>query len=125
MIDLDVVGDVGASGCDPAGAVELRRLMTSGAGLLRNRASLTDVAAAVHDLSTRRGDGSVDALETANLIAVAAASVAAALERTESRGVHTRTDCPDTDPDQRCRIVGRPRVAVPGSFDAAGSTGAG
>jgi L-aspartate oxidase len=125
MIDLDVVCDVGASGCDPAGAVELRRLMTSGAGLLRNRASLTDVAAALHNLSTRRGDGSVDALETANLIAVAAASVAAALERTESRGVHTRTDCPDTDPDQRCRIVGRPRVAVPGSFDAAGSAGAG
>jgi L-aspartate oxidase len=141
------------SGCDPTGSRELQRLMTTGAGMLRSKPSLLEVTAAVKGLALRGGDGSVAALQTANLITVAAAAVAAAMERTESRGVHTRIDCPATDPDQRLRIVGwsparedgspapvtgspapvtgspAPVTGSPapvdGSFDVAGSAGAG
>lgn len=125
LANLAIAVAPGASGCEPAAAAELQRLMTVGAGLLRSRSSLVEVAAALNELSARPGDGSVAALETANLVTVAAASVAAALERTESRGVHTRTDTPDTDPDQRLRIVGWAQAPAIGSFDAAGSAGAG
>jgi L-aspartate oxidase len=125
VIDLTRVTPSIATGCDPRGLVEVQRLMTTGAGLLRTRSSLLEVAAALDVLAARGGDGSVAALETANLITVAAATVAAALERTESRGVHTRTDTPDTDPGQRRRIVGWAPAPAPGSFDAVGSAGAG
>ncbi len=125
VIDLTRVTPSIATGCDPRGLVEVQRLMTTGAGLLRTRSSLLEVAAALDVLSARGGDGSVAALETANLITVAAATVAAALERTESRGVHTRTDTPDTDPGQRRRIVGWAPAPAAGSFDAVGSAGAG
>jgi L-aspartate oxidase len=125
VIDLDLALPTSVDGCDPAGLAELQRVMTTGAGLLRSRSSLLEVAGALTALAARPGDGSVAALETANLITVASASVATALERTESRGVHTRTDTPDTDPDQRRRIVGWAHAPAAGSFDAAGSTGAG
>jgi L-aspartate oxidase len=45
------------------------------------------------------------AAELPNLAAVAAATVAAATARTESRGAHARSDHPDTSPDQRVRHV--------------------
>jgi succinate dehydrogenase/fumarate reductase flavoprotein subunit len=43
--------------------------------------------------------------ELANLADVAAALVAAATAREESRGAHTRADFPGTDPSLACRLV--------------------
>ncbi len=50
------------------------------------------------------------ALEDTALTATAVAVVAAALERTESRGCHHRSDYPDTDPAMAVSTVTRPAV---------------
>jgi L-aspartate oxidase len=49
-------------------------------------------------------------LEDAVLTATAGAVVAAALERTESRGCHHRSDYPDTDPAMAVSAIARPEV---------------
>lgn len=100
----DVVGTA-RRGVDPAGLDTLRRAMTTGAGLQRDAASLADAASVVTAVGERVGDGSVAALEMANLVVVARAAIAAAEARTESRGTHTRVDFPDTDASQCHRLV--------------------
>jgi L-aspartate oxidase len=82
---------------------ELQRAMTEGAGVLRNATSLAEtqrVAAAVSD---------DDDAELRNLRTVALALLAAAEERQESRGAHTRTDHPQTSPafERRLVVTGR------------------
>jgi L-aspartate oxidase len=86
---------------------ELQHVMTRCAGVVRNGASLAEAAAAIDDLAGRCGAASTDPAraEVANLVAVAGALVAAAAERTESRGAHTRDDHPATDDGQRERLV--------------------
>ena len=54
--------------------------------------------------------------ETANLLLLARAVVAAALARCESRGAHSRSDFPATLEDQRHHIAVEQRVQVPCSF---------
>ncbi|HLI23403.1 MAG TPA: FAD-binding protein, partial [Acidimicrobiales bacterium] len=74
----------------------LQAAMTAGAGVLRTLPSLDDTQ------RTLRRVGWADP-EGANLVTVAAAVVAAARARGESRGAHRRGDFPATDPRQRFR----------------------
>ena len=85
----------------------LQRAMTTGAGVLRDAASLAatsvvvaEVAAVAAGAESGRAGG-----ELANLCTTASALLAAALARDESRGAHTRLDAPDTDPDLAVRLV--------------------
>jgi succinate dehydrogenase/fumarate reductase flavoprotein subunit len=48
---------------------------------------------------------SVGAGELANMLQLAAALLASALARTESRGAHLRREYPDADPSWRRRLV--------------------
>src|SRR5205823_3906755 len=84
---------------DPHKARErVQRAMTEGAGVLRSATSLAEVDAALRTVP-------LDDPEVANLVTVGAALVAAATAREESRGAHTRTDFPETDPAFRRRLV--------------------
>lgn len=103
-------------GCDPAIRPAVQRIMTAGAGVLRDAESLQQVAADLAALAATPGDGSLPALEAASVVTVANASVAGAAARTESRGVHWRLDHPDLDAGQCRRLV----TAGVGAFDAAG-----
>ena len=95
-----------------AARTELQRAMTTGAGVLRSAESLALTAAAVTDVAGRLDDGDDDraAWEVRNLVDVSRAALAAATERHESRGAHTRTDHPDADERFRLRLV----IAGPG-----------
>jgi succinate dehydrogenase/fumarate reductase flavoprotein subunit len=88
---------------------ELRTLMWDRAGLVRDAAGLCEaragvdrIAAALEHVSVP-GHGSFnvawqDWLNLTNQVTVAALIVASALERTESRGAHYRSDFPSPDP---------------------------
>lgn len=79
----------------------LQRVMAEGAGVLRSAASLAAAVAGVERLAA----GGVPPGETANLLMVARAVLAAATARTESRGGHRRSDFPATDPSLSLRFV--------------------
>jgi L-aspartate oxidase len=70
------------------------------AGLTRSGAGLALAAASLREwgeASTTRPD-TRERVETANLLIVAQALVAAAETRRESRGAHARSDFPQTEP---------------------------
>ncbi len=99
----------------PAGDViqarmlRLQEAMTVGAGVVRTSESLRSTASVLDSLVVdRRGDRSVSGYEHENLLTVAYAVVAAALERTESRGCHWRGDHAGVDPSMRVRLVIHP-----------------
>jgi L-aspartate oxidase len=104
----------GLDGGHPATAAEpaalrsqLQRAMTLGAGVVRTAGSLAGAHRALADVAagaTGLGD-TPEAWEVRNLVAVGEALVVAATSREESRGAHTRTDFPDTDPAFRTRLV--------------------
>ena len=109
--------DVGIAHCGEPDLVErvalprndLQRAMSSNASVVRDADGLRRIAellatAPVRALRDRA------ALEDAALTATAVAVVAAALERTESRGCHHRSDYPDTDPAMAVSTVTRPAV---------------
>ncbi|MFE9850810.1 L-aspartate oxidase [Streptomyces sp. NPDC005576] len=99
----------------PEARTEIQRSMTRGAGVLRSAESLAATAReleALHDGAagtanegtanegTAAGKAAVpgvDAWETTNLLLVSRVLVAAARERTETRGCHWREDHPDRD----------------------------
>jgi len=86
----------GAGLLDPAIRSALARVMTTGAGVLRSSHSLEATRAAVDALAARRStDPGPLAWEATNLHTVAAALVAAAHCREETRGCHWREDFPD------------------------------
>ncbi|MGH2604927.1 MAG: L-aspartate oxidase, partial [Dehalococcoidia bacterium] len=100
----------------PALATELRCLMWTHAGLLRDGEGLSEAAAGIAALRRRaaalragglRGDALGAALDLPNLLLSAEATVRSALRRTESRGAHQRLDHPETDPAWRRTIVCR------------------
>jgi len=82
----------------------LQRVMTSGAGVVRDAASLAGALDSVAGLSAG-ADPSRQGLELANLIVVATALVTCAVRRQETRGAHNRTDFPETSPDFAHRLV--------------------
>ncbi|MFA4906478.1 MAG: L-aspartate oxidase, partial [Candidatus Margulisiibacteriota bacterium] len=61
---------------------------------VRSKESLED---ALNKLELLEADGSVEELELKNMLLVAKLITRAALDRTESRGAHFRTDYPKTD----------------------------
>ncbi|MBV9255317.1 MAG: FAD-binding protein, partial [Actinobacteria bacterium] len=98
----------GIGGGDPAKLRdELQRRMTLGAGVLRSAGSLGETAEVLRAVGEATKGAAVNAewSELRNLVDVGDALVTAALAREESRGAHTRTDFPDTDPAFRCRLV--------------------
>jgi len=105
----------------------LQDVMQRKAGIVRDRSGLEQALAELERLKQRArhvgiagsreyNPGWHTALDLRSLLAVAEMTVRAALERTESRGGHTRSDHPDSDPQQeRRQVVVRPegdRMAV-------------
>ncbi len=81
--------------------------MTTGAGVLRSADSLAAAGVAL-DAARAEIDGaepSVVACELGNLVTLGSALLTAARWREESRGAHTRSDFPDTEPTFRRRAV--------------------
>jgi len=76
-------------------APELRLAMTRGAGVLRSADSLAATNATLAELAMSSGPPNVRTWEATNLLTVAAALVAAAVRREETRGCHWREDFPD------------------------------
>jgi L-aspartate oxidase len=77
---------------DPVHRRAIAAAMTRGAGVLRSAASLAETAAALAAIPTDAAAPSNEAWETTNLHTVAAALVAGALRRTETRGSHWREE---------------------------------
>ncbi|TYL37665.1 succinate dehydrogenase [Natronococcus pandeyae] len=94
---------------------ELGELLWDHAGILRDEESLREGLSKLESLRERTADLRVDgdltsrsfefAVDLSFSLTVAEAMFRAALERTESRGAHYRTDHPDTDPDWRVNLV--------------------
>ena len=115
------------SGDDPSdlSTAHARRLlqhaMSTDAGVMRSAEGLTACAAVVDSvlagtLTEAPATGSAASVanaELANLAQIARVLVAAAVERTESRGTHARVDFPETDPVQRHRLVVGDRATLP------------
>jgi succinate dehydrogenase / fumarate reductase flavoprotein subunit len=88
---------------------DLRRMMQTHAGVFRTDAVLRDglekldaledrlAHAGLQDTSRVFNTARIEALELENLIGVARATLVSALNRTESRGAHTREDFPERD----------------------------
>jgi L-aspartate oxidase len=83
---------------DNAVRTPLQRAMTRGAGVLRSADSLAATTTELAALGTRRAPANTASWEAANLVTVAAALVAAASRRAETRGCHWREDFPAADP---------------------------
>jgi succinate dehydrogenase / fumarate reductase flavoprotein subunit len=94
----------------PAGIRQsLQKAMMDGCSVFRHEQGLKDALAAVRELEQRalhlsidnRGDrfntDLMDALELQNMLLLSEAIVTCALNRTESRGAHSREDYPDRD----------------------------
>jgi L-aspartate oxidase len=82
----------------------LQRAMTAGAGVLRSAESLESTLGVVAGVAPRPEATGRAESELRNLVTVAAAIVTLATRREESRGAHTRSDFPSTDPDMRRRL---------------------
>ena len=99
-----IEASAGPSGlCDPGLITPLKSAMSRRVGVLRNQSSLARaeeavVAAAAGSVASREPTSTVTpsrrAFEATNIATVAAAVVAAAMDRTESRGCHRRSDYP-------------------------------
>ncbi|TDT31333.1 L-aspartate oxidase [Naumannella halotolerans] len=85
------VRSTAGDGLDRSALPALRSVVGRGIGVLRDRTGLLDALAALDGLDVP-GDGTRADIETANLRLVARAIGTAALNRTESRGCHRRSD---------------------------------
>ena len=80
---------------------ELQRVMTAGAGVIRSATGLAEAGERLGKLIEQPGgEPGTPGWEATNLVTVAAALVAAATTREESRGSHWREDHPDRDDAQ-------------------------
>ena len=94
---------------------DLQRAMFNLAGVQRTAEGLEDCAAVIDTAMAAAGAVSAQdpaLAEVANLALVGRALVVAAVERTESRGTHSRLDHPGTDPDMAYRLVARATLAT-------------
>ena len=84
---------------------ELQRAMSRGSAVVRTKDSLTTTLQTLDRLKAATTIyANVDAWETTNLYLLATAITRSALERTESRGSHTRDDFPNTSDAWHKRI---------------------
>ncbi|MEH6378669.1 L-aspartate oxidase [Streptomyces sp. KLMMK] len=85
----------------PKARLEIQRIMSEGAGVLRSRESLERAAAELaridEDAAAALEAPGTESWEATNLLLVARVLVAAALRREETRGCHWREDRPDRD----------------------------
>ncbi len=111
---------VAAALVDPQVRVAVRSTMSRHVGVLRRPEALAAAAAVLGELAASSSTGvrpTRRAFEATNLLTVAAAVVAAATARTESRGCHRRTDFTEprdvwlTHLDVRLDDLGAPAVA--------------
>jgi L-aspartate oxidase len=109
--DLPPQADPAPATGRPAGVVvpeirsELQRAMTLGAGVLRSAGSLAGTAAEITRLAGRHGTPRNSAWEATNLLTVAAALVAAAQSRRETRGCHWREDFGTAEDEWRGHLL--------------------
>ncbi|HTZ44719.1 MAG TPA: FAD-binding protein, partial [Jatrophihabitans sp.] len=91
--------DVRSAGISAAGIRgPLQAGMSAEAGVIRTAAGLARMTAALHRLAAQRSsEPGTETWEATNLLTVAGALVAAAAQRTETRGSHWREDHPDAD----------------------------
>ena len=83
---------------DPDGRPKLQQAMTRGAGVLRDAGGLAEAEQRIEALAARTSEKpGTEAWEVTNLATVAAALLAAAQRRAETRGCHWREDYPDAD----------------------------
>ncbi|HET9900304.1 MAG TPA: L-aspartate oxidase [Actinomycetes bacterium] len=83
---------------DPDGRPKLQEAMTRGAGVLRDAGGLAEAEQRIEALAARTTEKpGTEAWEMTNLATVAAALLAAAQRRAETRGCHWREDYPDAD----------------------------
>ncbi|MDI6105025.1 L-aspartate oxidase [Actinoplanes sp. NEAU-A12] len=90
---------------DPAIRAELQRAMTRGAGVLRSADSLDTAAKELARLAEQRSRPYTEAWEVTNLLTVAAALVASARSRRETRGCHWREDHPNAADEWRGHLL--------------------
>jgi L-aspartate oxidase len=108
---LGTLASAGGHGTPPADLAvarsTLQRAMTFGAGVVRTGASLAQAAGTVDAVTAWVAGQSASPAreEVANLATVAAAVLAAALAREESRGCHTRDDFPERRDAFRIRLL--------------------
>ncbi len=114
MLDADDILAVdieqGTTAATPFQRETLQQLMWDAAGIYRNSDGLRTAAAR---LSTWHAeDSTIAGQETANLLTLAGAVVAAALARQESRGAHFREDFPEPSASFARQLVFARRVPV-------------
>ena len=98
-------------GSEPVDRRALQALMWDSAGIQRSGPALR---VAAEQIGRWTSDGeSVEARETANLLAIAGVLIVGALARCESRGAHFRDDFPETKGDYAHPLVYARKVAVP------------
>ena len=84
------------------------RAMTEGAGVVRTAASLESTAKVLQASAERDSEEPMpETWEATNLLTVSSALVAAAAQRTETRGCHWREDFPETEDAWRLRLISR------------------
>ncbi len=83
----------------------LQRAMTRGAGVLRSAESLARTGEELAELGATRGVPATATWEATNLVTVAAALLAAAWQRQETRGSHWREDFPQASPEWLGHLV--------------------
>lgn len=99
---------IGGYALDPLVFGEITRLTTDCAGVERSADALRTGLRALADLRRQTTPEPVTpAWETTNAHTVSTFILAAALERTESRGTHRRRDFPATAAEWRARLIGR------------------
>jgi L-aspartate oxidase len=83
--------------------------MTNGAGVVRSATSIDRAAATLDRVAAEQPEAEAggSAVELANLVTLAGALLDSARLREESRGAHSRSDFPETDPDGLYRLVHR------------------
>jgi L-aspartate oxidase len=100
------VEDVKSILLDPKILLPLQIAMSEGAGVLRSEASLTKTLQTLEELSKLiSNDPRIEAWEATNLHLLATVIVKSALQRTESRGSHRRSDYSQTQSDWVRRII--------------------
>jgi L-aspartate oxidase len=90
----------------PETRTTLQRAMSRGAGVLRSADSLRATATELAGVGLTRGASRTASWEATNLVTVAAALLAAAYAREETRGCHWREDFPTVDDEWRGHLVG-------------------